>query len=415
MIMSNITTLLARRYVLSRRKGGFVSLVAWFSMLGIMLGVATLIIVTSLMNGIRQEMLANFIGVDGHIRVQVRDGVIPDYREVIDRLRVQAPGDAVMLPRIEGQVMVTGRGDATRGAQVVALLPEDVQKKPHLAEEVSEALEEGMVTGARLAEGLRLLPGDSITLISPQGRATAFGTVPRIKAYPVAGTFELGMHALDSSLILMPYDKALVYFALTRKGERPATAIEVTLTDSEAAADVAAALQQVMGDGYVVYPWQRVHQSVFNALEIQRNVMVLILALIIVVAAFNIISSLVMMVKDKRGDVAILRTMGMSRSGIIRLFVLTGMSIGIVGTLLGSMLGVLGAENLEPLRLFIESVTGQKILVANLYFLSTLPTQTDMAEVGVIVAMSLLLSFVATIYPAYKAASIDPAEALRDE
>lgn len=414
----SLTTLLTRRYVASGRKGGFISLIAWFSMLGIMLGVATLILVTSLMNGIRQEMLANFIGIDGHIRIQPRGEVIANVEPVLERLREALPPGATILPRIEGQVMVTGKGDAAAGAQVIALRPDDLAAKPKLAGAVDAdgqaqfADTDGVLVGARLAERLRLKEGEAITLISPQGRATAFGSVPRIKPYPMADSIELGMHAIDSSLVVMHYDKALVYFALTRKGAHPASMIEVTLPQSGNAAEQAARLQAMLGRDFRVFPWQRLHRSVFSALEVQRNVMVMILALIILVATFNIISSLVMLVKDKRRDIAILRTMGMSRRAIIGLFILTGMSIGIAGSTLGMGLGLLAAANLDALRLFVESLIGQPIMVEDLYFLSTLPTQTDPAEVAVIMAVALGLAFAATIYPAWRAASTDPAEVL---
>jgi lipoprotein-releasing system permease protein len=417
----SLTRLLVIRTLRSRRKGGFVSLISWFSMLGIMLGVATLILVTSLMNGIREEMLSNFIGVDGHIQLVAPGAVLPDYEALIPEVTSLLPQGATVIPRIEGQVMASGRAGNARGAQVVGLRAEDIIAKPKLSNSISADAQaafaegDGVILGESLAESLGLRVGDSVTLISPQGRATAFGSVPRIKAYPIVGTFNLGMHALDSSLLLMPYDDALVYFAMTQKGTHPASLLEITLPDMEQAESVAEQLESGIGNHrYRAYSWQRVHASVFTALEVQRNVMVIILALIIVVAAFNIISSLVMMVKDKRGDVAILRTMGMSRHAIIRMFVMIGMSIGVIGTGLGLVLGLLAAANLEAIKAGLEQLIGQKILVADVYFLSTLPTRTDPLEVVVIVLVSLLLSLLATIYPAYNAASTDPAEALRN-
>lgn len=410
---------LARRYMLSRRKGGFVSLVAWFSMLGIMLGVATLILVTSLMNGIRQEMLANFIGVDGHIEIYSTSGTILDYETLTTEITQHTPPDTHIIPRIKGQVMVSGASGAARGAQVVGLRADDMAHKPLLQEAMDAATRqqfstgEGIVAGSRLTEALRIRGNSKMTLISPEGRATPFGSVPRIKAYPLVGTFTLGMHALDNGLVLMPYEKALTYFLMTRKGDHPATSLEVTLTDMEQAQEVASTLQRHLGAQYRVYPWQQAHKSVFTALEVQRNVMVIILTLIVIVAAFNIISSLVMLVKDKQSDIAILRTMGMSKRAIIGLFMLTGMSIGFIGTALGTVLGILAARHIEDLKAFIEQLTGQEIMIDQLYFLSGLPTKTDPMEVLFVVLASLGIAFLATIYPAYKAASTDPAEALR--
>jgi lipoprotein-releasing system permease protein len=412
--------LLVRRYLLSRRKGGFVTLVSWFSMLGIMLGVATLILVTSLMNGIRQEMLANFIGVDGHIQLVSVGAPIPDHSALMQRVTPLLPSGAMVIPHIEGQVMASGKASTAKGAQVIGLRAADMATKPKLLATLSANAQtafaegDGIILGAGLARALRVNVGESVTLISPQGRATAFGSVPRIKAYKLVGTFSLGMHALDNALVLMPYEDALIYFAMTQRGANPASLLEITLPDMEQAESLSASLNASLGESYRAYPWEEVHASVFTALEVQRNVMVIILALIIIVAAFNIISSLVMMVKDKRGDVAILRTMGMSKRGIIALFVCVGMSIGVVGTLLGLVLGVVGAANLEAIKRGIEGLIGQEILVANIYFLSTLPTKTDMGEVMAIVLASLLFALLATIYPAYKAASVDPAEALRN-
>jgi lipoprotein-releasing system permease protein len=424
----NITNLLAKRYIFSKRKGGFVSLIAWFAMMGIMLGVATLIVVTSLMNGIKEEMLGNFIGIDGHLRIQALDNQggganIADYEALIAQITPHLPKgarpEARVSPRIEGQVMVTGNTQAARGAQVMAMRAEDLANKPKLQGKITAqtqaqfAAGDGVIIGASMANSLGLQVGDAITLISPNGQATAFGTVPRIKAYPVIGLLELGMHAIDSTLIIMPYDKAMLYFAQNRLGAHPASYLEVTLPDMDMADMVGAKLQQELGGGYAVYPWQRIHASVFTALQVQRNVMVIILMLIVLVAAFNIISSLVMLVKDKSMDIAILRTLGASKGAIAGMFIKTGMMLGMIGTMLGLLLGVVAAENLEAIKAWIENITGQEILVANIYFLSTLPTKLNLTEVMVIVAASLLISLLATIYPAIKAASTQPAEALR--
>ena len=412
----SLITLLTRRYAFSKRKSGFVSLIAWFSMAGIMLGVATLILVTSLMNGISEEMLNNFVGVDGHVEIFSVRGAIDDQHALTSRIEATLPKKSIITPRIQGQVMVTGEGNAVRGAQVIGLQGEDVQRK--LA--ARDALEYvdiddfsdgyGIIAGARLVESVRA--DSALTLISPQGRATAFGSVPRIKAYDIVGTFALGMHALDNSLIFMPYDKALIYFGLSRSGDAPATSIEITLPNMQQAQDIAYALQQKLGRNYRVYSWKQTHASVFTALDVQRNVMMTILTLIIIVAAFNIISSLVMLVKDKQHDIAILRTMGMAKGDIMKLFIWVGMSVGIIGTILGTLLGVIASKNIEAIKRGVETLTGQEILVEEVYFLSSLPTKIDPLEVMMIIGASLIISLLATLYPAHKAASLNPAEAL---
>lgn len=411
--------LLAFRYLRSRRREGFVSIIALFSILGIMLGVATLILVTSLMNGIRLEMMNNFVGIDGHVTVYGQTRALTGTQPLMERIS-HIDGVAAVSQRIEGQVMASASGRAL-GAQVIGTTAEDITNKPRLKEKIpANALSEfkqgeGILVGERLLENLGLSIGQSITLISPQGRSTFAGMVPRLKAYKVIGTFKLGMHAMDSSLILMPYEDARIYFTLPEAESGSASAIEITADKLEAATEVAQKVAAAIGPNYRVYDWQQSNQGIFNALKIQRDVMVIILALIIIVAAFNIISSLIMLVKDKRRDIAILRAMGASRRVVLKIFLLTGMSIGIIGTLLGFGLGLLAAENLEALRQWLEAVMGYKILIENLYFLSTLPTKTDPIEVICIIALSLLLSFLAALYPAWRAASQPPAEVLRYE
>lgn len=411
--------LLAFRYLRSRRREGFVSIIALFSILGIMLGVATLILVTSLMNGIRLEMMNNFVGIDGHVTVYGQGRSLTGTMPLMEKI-AHIDGVATVSQRIEGQVMASASGRAL-GAQVIGTTAEDIAKKPRLNEKIYTQVManfkegEGVLIGERLLENLGLSVGQSLTLISPQGRATFAGMVPRLKAYKIIGTFKLGMHAMDASLILMPYEDARVYFTLPEVENGSASAIEITADKLEEAQAVAEKIAGAIGPGYRVYDWQQSNQGIFNALKIQRDVMVIILALIILVAAFNIISSLIMLVKDKRRDIAILRAMGASRRVVLKIFLLTGMSIGIIGTLLGFGLGLLAAENLEALRQWLEAALGYKILIENLYFLSTLPTKTDPIEVISILALSLLLSFLAALYPAWRAASQPPAEVLRYE
>jgi lipoprotein-releasing system permease protein len=317
--------------------------------------------------------------------------------------------------------MASARGRAF-GVQVFGYAPEDLRQKRRIAERITRGgLEEfgavpGVVLGARLMENLGLSVGDSLTLIAPEGRSTVVGMVPRIKSYPVLAAFSLGQHALDAGLIVMPIEEAKLYFTIPQEPEGSASAVEVDTRSAAEAGAVAEALRQRFATHHLrVYDWLQSNAGVFSALAIQRNVMVVILALIILVAVFNIISSLVMLVQDKTGDIAILRTMGASRAVILRIFLLSGMSIGALGTALGLLLGLLAAARIEALRLLVERLTGQEILVGDIYFLSSLPTRTDPWEVAWIVLLALGLSFLATLYPAWKASGIPPAEALKYE
>ncbi len=444
MILTPVERLLARRYLRARR--GFISITTWFAIIGITLGVATLILVTSLMNGVRDEMTSRFIGIDGHITIYSQARAFTDYQDAMAQIAT-LPGIASVVPKVSGQVMVTNRGVAI-GAQAMAEPYEALQARKLIADHLSPgALDglrdgQGIVLGERLAQNLGVTIGDSVTLISPQGRATIAGFIPRMKSYLVVGTMKLGMHEFDSGLILMPFAEAQNYFLLTPTtadcapmtpdapppaepdranlppGARCTPAIsnlEVMVHDVNAASAIAQDLRHRLGPVARVYDWQQTNASIFAALKVQRNVMVIILALIILVAAFNIISSLVMLVKEKGRDIAVLRTMGASRLSVMKIFIAAGTWIGAVGTLAGVLLGLVLAAYLEPLHHLIERIMGQEILVENIYFLSTLPTKTDPEEVMTIVLLSLLLSFLATIYPAKRAASLDPAEALRYE
>ncbi|WP_417782624.1 lipoprotein-releasing ABC transporter permease subunit [Terasakiella pusilla] len=407
--------MMAARYLRARRREGFVSVIAWFSLLGIALGVATLIIVMSVMNGFREELLSRILGINGHINVYGQQREIADYPTLAEQL-AKIDGVKTVTPMIEGQVMATGNG-ASSGAMVRGLSPEDFQKRTLLNDSIQAGSfklfeqGEGIIIGSRLANKLGLWVGDKITLISPKGNVTAFGTVPRMRAYTIAATFDVGMYEYDSSFVFMPLTAAQNYFRVNGVNY-----LEVMTPSAEEADEVTANIQYTMGRyGLNPVDWKRTNASFFNALQVERNVMFMILTLIIIVAAFNIISGLIMLVKDKGKDIAILRTMGASRGSIMRIFFISGASVGVFGTFGGFILGLAFAENIETIRRWIEKLSGNDLFAAEIYFLSKLPAIVDYGEVGLVVGMGLGLSFLATLYPSWRAARLDPVEALRYE
>ena len=415
MMFNAFERLLSFRYLRARRKEGFVSVIAGFSFLGIALGVATLIIVMSVMNGFRQELISRLLGINGHLGVYAFHGnVLNDYDSLAEKTRGIA-GVKTVMPIIEGQIMVSSVRSA-QGAIVRGIRPEDFNRRQMLADSL---LDEGAKFGApdtvfvgdRLARKLGVYTGEEITLISPKGTVTAFGTVPRMRSYVIGGTFSLGMYEYDANFIFMPLDDAQKYFDM----EDAVSNLEVFTQSPDSISKMSFDVQTVLGPTVRIYDWQRSNESFFNAIQVERNVMFLILTLIILVAAFNMISGLIMLVKDKGRDIAVLRTMGATRGMILRVFFMSGAFVGCAGTACGVVLGLLFCENIERIRRFLESLTGTDLFSAEIYFLSRLPAQIDPMEVFAVVAMALGLSFAATIYPAWRAARLDPVEALRYE
>ncbi len=411
--------IIAFRYLRARREEGFISVIAMFSLVGIALGVATLIVVLSVMNGVRGELINSIIGLEGHVTVYSNQQGISDY-DKISAYIAGINGLDFAIPKVEGQIMASHNGIAS-GAMVAGFRNEDIEKKPLLIKKIAanemESFKrgEGVIIGKRMAEKMHLNIGDDLMLISPEGRATVAGLVPRVKSYPVVGTFELGMFAYDNGLILMPFAEAQLYFKLRENGGDKASSIEIIGNNPDKAHDIAGQIAQKLGAGYRVYDWKTSNNHIFEAVLVQRNVMFLILMLIILVASFNIISSLIMLVREKGQDIAILRTMGASSSSVMRIFFLCGASVGVVGTFIGFLLGLLIAFNTENIQLWLESMMGHKLFSAELYFLSHLPSKVDFIEVISVLVFSLALSFLATIYPARRASKLNPAEALRYE
>jgi lipoprotein-releasing system permease protein len=413
MIFSAFERMMALRYLRARRKEGFVSVIAGFSLLGIALGVATLIIVMAVMNGFRQELLTNILGLNGHMTV-MSTNVFRDYDPVADLVR-DVPGVVAVTPMVEGQVMASGNNQSG-GAIVRGARSEDLKDRPIIANAiVAGSLDdlgaEKILIGQRMAEKYGLWVGDKLSLISPKGNVTAFGTVPRVRAYEVGAIFKVGMYEYDSSFIFMPLEAAQTYF------QRPdaATHLEIVTQNPDQIEATMSRVASALGEGYHLRGWQNTNASFFNALQVERNVMFLILTLIILVAAFNIISGLIMLVKDKGRDIAILRTMGATRGSVMRIFFIAGASVGVIGTLAGLGLGVAFAANIEAIRQGLQTLTGTELFSAEIYFLSKMPAEIDWGEVGTVVLMALGLSFGATIYPSWRAARLDPVEALRYE
>lgn len=408
----------ALRYVRARRQEGFISVTAGFSLMGICLGVAALIVVMSVMGGFRHELVARILSFNGHIAVIGPSDGIADYRAFTAELQ-DIPGIVQVAPLIEGQVLATSPHGHT-GAIVRGIDPQDLARQPLLIDNLKGGdaaafgAGPGVLAGSRLLQRLGLAQGDSVTLLSPQGVATAFGTMPRSVAYPVVGVFEVGMFEFDAGTIYMPLDQAQAYFR--RPGQ--VTQIDIRIVQPERprpVRDAALAIAGQWAPGARVVDWQQTNRHLYGALQAERNVMFLILTLIVLVAAFNIVSSLIMLVKDKNGDIAIMRAMGASRASVMKIFLIAGAFIGVVGTAVGLLLGVLFCLYIEEIRQFVQTLLGTELFPAEIYFLSRLPARLDWGEVASIVAMALSLTFLAALYPAWRAGRIEPAEALRYE
>ncbi|MDB5376518.1 MAG: multidrug transporter substrate-binding protein [Rubritepida sp.] len=408
----------AMRYLMSRKSDRFTSIIGTFSLVGIMLGVATLIIVLSVMGGFRQELLGRILGLNGHMGIYAADrGNLRDFDAITATIRRQT-GVVTATPVVEGQVLLSGAGNSATGGLVRGIRPEDLRAKAIVANNIRAGSldqfqgDDAVAIGTRLAYRLGLNIGDKITVISPQGRATVIGTIPRLRAYTVVALFEVGMNEYDSSYVFLPLPAAQVYF---QTGPEAVTQIEVFVQDPTRVREVNREIRAALSQPVRIIDWQDSNSSFFAAVQVERNVMFLILTLIIIVAAFNIISTLIMLVKDKGKDIAVLRTMGATSGSIMRIFLMCGAWIGVSGTLAGFLLGVLFCKNIENIRQFVQWMLGTELFSAEIYFLTQLPAVLNWNEVGQVVTLALTLALLATIYPSWRAAKTDPVEMLRNE
>ena len=415
-MFSKFERLIAFRYLRPSKKEGAVSVIAFLSFFGILLGVAALIIVMSVMNGFRDELMKSILGFNGHLGVSARATTgINDYDDLVKSIRAM-PSVKEATPMIERQAMISANGVAA-GALVHGLKLKDLQARKvvsdHIVAGSLEGFEDGkpnIAIGRRLSERFGIYTGDRLSLTSPEGSSTAFGTIPRMRSFRVTAIFEVGMKDYDSGVIFIPLKQAQTFF----KYPEAISGLEIFVQDPDKVQETSRLIR-------IHYPqlrtidWQQANSPFFNSLKVERNVMFIILTLIVLVAALNIISSLIMLVKDKTHDIAILRTMGATKQSIMKIFFMTGSMIGVFGTGAGATAGLLFAYNIESIRQWIEGFTGANLFNAEVYFLSKLPAKVDLSEVGLVIAIALILVFLSSIVPAWRASRMDPVEALRYE
>ncbi len=416
MILSRYERMIARRYLLPGKGEGFIFLVAGISLAAVMLGVAALIIVMSVMNGFRAELFDKVVGLNGHAVIQGYGGRLDDWEPILQRTR-QTPGVVAANALIEQPLMASNQG-RVEAILLRGVTPEDMAANPVLNGNVLAGSlanvrpgTDNVAIGSRLAELLGLDIGGSITIISPQGRVTPFGTMPRIVDYRVAAIFEVGLYDFDRAFVVMPMEEAQNFLMM---GDAVGM-IEVETTDADRVQDILAPVARTLGGRAVINDWRSMNSALFEALQVERVVMFVVLSIIVLVAAFNILSALVMLVRAKRRDIAILRTMGATRAGVVKVFMTVGITIGVLGIIAGFFLGMLGLHYRQPIVNFFQRLTGRELWDPTVRFLTELPAKTDPVEVAAIVTIALVLTFLATIFPAWRASKTDPVQVLRYE
>jgi lipoprotein-releasing system permease protein len=407
--------MVAFRYLRARNAQKSISVIAGFSFVGIVLGVAALIVVMSVMNGFRHDLMEKMIGLNGHMFLQGVETPLTDYDAVTERVS-KVPDVTLALPLVEGQAFASS-SYGSAGALVRGVRGRDLERLPGVAGHIIQgSLDgfddgQGVVVGAKLAEHLSLRVGDKVTIIAPHGAETPFGVTPRMKAYTVAAIFQIGMATFDNTFIFMPLAEAQTFFNF----DGQANVIEVYLADPDDIEAMRRAIEPAQQRPMIDTDWRQLNRSFFDVLAVESNVMFAILALIMLVAALNIISGLIMLVQDKARAIAVLRTMGATRGAVMRIFLITGATIGVVGTIVGLALGLIVAQNVEPIRQSLAWLTGANLFPSEFYFLSQLPSRVEPRDVLAVVGLALFLSIAATIYPSWRAAKLDPVEALRYE
>ena len=406
----------AFRYIKSRREEGFISISAWFSLVGIVLGVATLIVVMSVMNGFRTELVDRILGINGHLIVYKNNGSeISNYNEVVKQI-LDTENVVAVTPHLEGQALAKTKSNVS-GVIVRGTNWSDLAAKKLLWQSLDQPTiknfkdNKSIILGYRLAQRLNIDVGDYISLVSPNGMETVLGTLPVKQNFLIGGFFDIRMYEYDNNFIFIPWEKAENFLST----KEIAHGIEIFLNNQEFTSQVYNDLKVKLNDNFSITDWKKRNSSFINALNVEKNVMFLILTLIIIVAAFNIISSMIMLVQTKKSDIALMRTMGASKYQIIRIFFLTGSIIGILGTFIGAILGIIVSNNIEEIRRFITTIFGQELFSAKIYFLSNLPSKINFNEVFIVISISIFLTLIASIFPAWKASKITPAEALRYE
>jgi lipoprotein-releasing system permease protein len=410
--------MVAGRYLRARKGERFVSIIATFSLVGIALGVATLIVVTSVMSGFQVELVSRILGVNGHISIEAYAGQkLDNYPPLVSQIRGIA-GVASATPVLDGQALLSTEGGGARGGLVRGISLDDFRGLHPISDHIVAGSlndftgDDAIAVGVGLATTYRLRIGDSLTVISPEGAATAFGTIPRVRAYKVVAIFDSGLNDYNNNVVFLPLAAAQVFF----QKPNAVTGIEIRLHDPDQVSAVGRELVPLLqGRQVFARDWRHANDTIIGVLQVQKDTMFIVLGMIVLVAAFNVVSSLIMLVKDKRADIAVLRTIGASSFAVMRIFLMCGAFVGVSGTVIGTIIGVVFCHYIVAVQHFVEHLTGGRVFDASVFMLSELPNSIDWGDVTRVVALGLVLSLLATLYPSWRAARTDPVEALRHE